>query len=324
MPVAEDFIFLSGDSTFEAMDIYPVVLAHEMGHFSQRLFSTLDSPGGAHGRGDYEDQTLSWIEGSASAIAALTIDTPFQNRTASVNGQIIVVSYDVRTDLYNGALSGGASLGWYSEDTIARLIWTLYEPNGSVRLPPTSVLAPMFSQPWRAAPWLNTVWAFLAELKQSNPVAAAAIDAVADPLNISATGNDVWGSLETHPGNRLARDVLPPYAVVRIGDPPVSVCSAGQPLEYNKAGNVRYLRLALDGNSRTLTVQGPSGSVPILNGEYFVPGSDVLSVTDTVAPGDYVVTVGDCAVAAGEFASEIAACNEPSPPSEPCWSVTLQ
>ena len=322
--VAEDYIFLSGDKTFEPMDIYPYAMAHEMGHFSQVQFSTLKSPGGGHRSGDYEDQTQAWIEGNASAIAALVMNTPLQNRIRPVSNQLTVQSYDVTTDLVNGTVRGGASVGWYSEDTVTRLIWQLYDPAGSIKLAPASVLAPMFGSTWKSGPWLNTVWAFLSQLKQLNPAKAVAIDTLADPLNLTSTGNDVWGSTETHAGNRISRDVLSPYTVIPIGGPPVSVCSFGQPLEYNKAGNVRYLRLTGDGNTHTLTVQGPSGTVPLLQRSLFAAGTSVFSTSGTVPAGGTVISVGDCAVALGQFSSDVAACNDPAPPTEQCWSVTLQ
>jgi hypothetical protein len=321
---AEDFIFLSGDPSFEAMDIYPTAMTHEMGHFTQRLFSTLDSPGGGHARGDLEDQTLSWTEGSASAISALMMNTPLQNRTVAVSGTIVVSTYDITTDRYNASVPGRASVGWYSEDTVTRLLWTLYDPAGSIGLTPTQVLAPMFSSTWRAAAWPNTMWGYLAMLKQFSSSRASAVDSAANALNITASNNDEWGSMESHPANRSSSDVLPPHPVVHVSAAPVYVCSAGRPNEYNKAGNVRYLRLALDGNTRTLTVRGPTGSVPILDRFYFQPGNSTVSQTGTFPAGDQVVSIGDCAVARSPNASDTAACNEPSPPEEVCWAVTLQ
>ncbi len=321
--LAEDFIFLSGDASFEAMDIYPTAMTHEMGHFVQRLFSTLDSPGGSHARGDFEDQTLSWTEGSASAISALTMNTQLQDRTVASGGTILVSSYDIKTDLYNGSVLGHASRGWFSEDTVTRLLWTLYDPAGTIGLTPAEVLAPMFGSTWRGAAWPNTVWGYLSVLKYTTPGRAASFDNAADALYITATGNDAWGSTETHPATGSSTDVLPPHPIIHVGEPSV-VCSVGRPNEYNKAGNVRYLRLALDGNTRTLTVRGPSGTVPILDRFYFQPGNSVATQTGTFPAGDQVVSIGDCAVAKSPNASDTAACNEPSPPMNICWSITLQ
>ena len=103
-----------------------------------------------------------------------------------------------------------------------------------------TVLAPMFSNAWKQGPWLNSVWAYLHELKQANPTVAAQIDAVAESHNISSVGNDVWGSTESHAGTRTTRDSLPPYTAIGVGQV-AQVCSAGTPLEYNKESNARML-----------------------------------------------------------------------------------
>ena len=127
--VAEDYIFLSGDQTSEAMDIYPSVMTHEMGHFAQTLFSTAQSPGGDHSYNDYQDPTLAWIEGSASGIAALVMNTPTQDRLAYVSGEIVVGIYDIS----NNTISGNPQswpIGWYQESTITAMMWAVLRSTG--------------------------------------------------------------------------------------------------------------------------------------------------------------------------------------------------
>jgi hypothetical protein len=162
-------------------------------------------------------------------------------------------------------------------------------------------------------------------LKQLPSVtSAASIDTLAASLNVVTAGNDEWGTTETNVGNRAARNVLPPYTRVTIGASPVTVCSVGQPLEYNKAGNVRYLRLTGDGSARTLRVTGPTGTVPLLGRSTFTAGSSTVSISGTTPVGDFVISVGECAVANSPFSSGTSACLSPAPPSEQCWTVTLQ
>jgi hypothetical protein len=323
--VAENFIYLSGDPTFEATELYPFIMTHEMGHFTQSVFSTLESPAGNHGYSDYEDPTLAWIEGNASGIAALVMNSPRQLRAHAVSGTIVVSVEDIVANTVNGNAQSWP-IGWFQETTTTRLMWQLYDPAGTTRLSPGVVLAPMFSATWQQAPWLNSIWAYVTVLKQLNPGAAGAIDTLAEASNITSIGNDAWGSTETHAGNRAASDVLPPYTRVAIGGPPVQVCSVGAPLEYNRAGNVRYLRITGDGNRHTLSIQGQAGTVPLFAGipGYTVPGSATLTAPLTLSAGEADVSLGDCAVSGGEFSTDTAFCNESSPPAEQCWSITWQ
>ncbi len=322
--VAEDLEFISGDQTTEAMDIYPFVLTHEMGHFTQTLFSTILSPGGDHAYSDYEDPTLAWIEGNASGIAALVLNTPRQNRMALVGGVLIVSVDDPSTYTINGNPQPWP-LGWYQEATITRLMWQIYDPNGSIKVSPPALLAPMYTPAWKTGPWLNSPWAYTAQLAKLNSASATAIDSLADSINIKSTGDDEWGSTEINSGNKSTQDALSPYTTVTIGGGPITVCSAGAPNDYNKESNVRYMRVAGDGNSHTLTVQGPSGTVPLVSRRLFTAGSNVFSTTATLPSGYLSFDVGDCSVSNSEFSTGTTACNEPAtPPVEQCWTVSIQ
>jgi hypothetical protein len=324
-PVSEDYIYLSGDQTFEAMDIYPTIMTHEMGHFAQSLFSTIQSPGGDHGYDDVEDQTLAWIEGNASGISALVMNTPKQFRLGQTSGTIYVDVYDISNSTINGN-SQPWPLGWYQETTTTAMMWAAYDPNGTMRLSAAATLAPMFTAAWLQGPWLNTIWAYADLLKKANPSVAAALDAWAGARNVVTAGNDVWGSTETNAGARPAQDTLPPYTNLNFGQT-VQVCSAGAPLEYNHDGNSRYVFLQGDGSNQThtLSAQGPAGTVPLLSGYSFTAGSNHTSLSGTVPAAGVVVTVGDCAVSYSEYSSDTAACSEPAtPPAEQCWSVKWQ
>jgi hypothetical protein len=204
-------------------------------------------------------------------------------------------------------------------------MWQLYDPNGTVALAAPAVLAPMYSAAWQAGPWLNTSWAYAVQLAKGNAAKAPMIDVLADSLNVKASGDDEWGASETNPGNRAAKDALTPYVTVTIGGGPVQICSAGSAENYNKESNVRYVRVLGDNKSHMLTVQGPSGTVPIVSRNIFTAGSNTLSTSGTIPTGYLVFDVGDCSVANSEFSSNNAACNEPAaPPVEQCWTVTVQ
>ncbi len=326
--VSEDYEFISGDQSFEPADLYPFVLTHEMGHFVQSLFSTFVSPGGDHSYADHEDPTLAWIEGNASGTAALVLNTPEQNRVqqVTVNGQTLlaVAVVDVNADTNSGHPLN-SPVGWFQESTVTRLMWRAYASSGTVRLSAPAVLAPMFTTAWNAPTWLNTAWAYSVQLAKLNPAKAAAIDTLADGLNIRTSGDDEWGTAETDAGNQTAKDALPPYTTVTIGGGPVQVCAHGAPNDYNQESNVRYLRVAGDNATHTITVSGPSGTVPALFAYYYAPGATSIAKSFKIPAGDNAFFVGDCAVSLSPYSTDTAACSEPAaPPVEQCFTVTVQ
>jgi hypothetical protein len=324
--VAEDFIFLSGDPSFEIMDLYPTVMTHEMGHFVQSLFSTDNSPGGNHSYTDYQDPTLSWIEGNASGISALVMNTPQQRRVMENGGEIMVQIDDISNDTIDGTPVANTSapwpIGWYQESTVTGFMWSAYSAMG---LTTAQTLAPMFSAAWKAGPYLDTIWSYATLLKQENPTVAAGIDSFGASHGFVAAANDAYGSKETNAGNRTAQDVLPPSTTVAVGQT-VSLCSVGKPLEFNKSGNARIFEVIGDGASHTLTIQGPANTVPILNRNLsgVHSGSAILTQTGSVPTTGKSFTVGECGVVAGDFASDTTACGDPSPPAEQCWSISYQ
>jgi hypothetical protein len=325
--VAEDHIYLSGDTSFEAMELYPVVMAHEMGHFVQRQFSQSGSPGGSHAYADYEDPRLAWGEGSATGIAALVLGTPEERRVFTFGAQLVVSVVDVSRATVNGNAQTWP-VGWYQESTIANLLWSMRDPAGNIGLTPEAVLAPLLSAEWNTQPWAGTVWAYVNRLKLANAAVATPIDNWATAHNIDSVGNDVWGSTETHAGNRVAQDVLPPYTQVVVGQA-LRICSVGGLNEFNKAGNNRLLRLPLSATARALATQGGTGSVPYLrigNLGYLSPGQATLTVgavTSTTA--EVVAAVGECTVVRSPFSTDLPGCQgSASPPAEQCWTLTLQ
>jgi hypothetical protein len=319
--VAEDFIYVSGDPTFEAMDLYPTIMTHEMGHFVQSLFSTDASPGGSHAYTDYQDPTLSWIEGSASGISALVMNTPEQRRVISINGEIVVSIEDISRNTVNGNPQTWP-VGWYQETTITDFMWTAHSSMG---LTTAQTLAPMFSAVWLAGPALDTIWSYATILKQQNPAVGATIDTFGSAHNIVTAGNDEYGSQETNVGDRTAADVLPPYTTLTVGQT-VAVCSVGALLEFNKEGNVRMLKVIGNGASHTLTIAGPDHTVPVLNRNVsrVHSGSTTYSVATSIPSAGQTIAVGECGVVGGEFSTDTAGCGDPRPPAEQCWSVSYQ
>ncbi len=322
----EDFIYLSGDPTFEAMEIYPFIMSHEMGHFIQSQFSHSNSPGGSHAYTDNEDPRLSWGEGSASGIAALVLGTPEERRVVTSGSTIIVSIVDIARNTNNGNPQTWP-VGWYQESTIANLMWSLQDPAGSIGLAPETVLAAMLGTTWNNQPWAGTVWAFVSQLKSANPTVSAQIDTWSASHNIDAAGDDVWGSTESHlPQGVAAADVLPPYTLMSVGVP-LRICSAGAALNFNKAGNNRLLRLPASSTSRSLVMRSVASAVPYARiGGFgsFSAGQTTLTATGATAPStETVAAVGDCSVVREEFSAT--ACQEAStPPSEQCWNLTLQ
>lgn len=114
---------LEGDN--DALD--EGVILHELGHYLQNLFSSDDSPGGAHD-GSPVDPRLAWAEGWATGFALMSRDDA---RYVDTRGDTGAISLDLESpeDEY-ARFSGGAASGPISEYLVAALLWDLYDQGG--------------------------------------------------------------------------------------------------------------------------------------------------------------------------------------------------
>jgi hypothetical protein len=305
------------------------ITAHEMTHFTQRQSQRSFSPGGPHTYEEYQDVTLAHHEGFATGAAVVMARSPRLERWFVSMGSIRAGITD-----YSKALSG-SPVGWFQEATFTRFIWRLFDPAGNTRLDAKEIFAPYYSDTWKNGLFVPTMWAYGKILKDQQLAKAPAIDALGSELNITLTGNDLWGSAERVRGNRTDKQTFPVIATVPLAGA-VEICTAGAPYDYNKSSNTRYFRLLGDGTSKKYTITGSDGTVPYAffvlttkntGAEFFKKGSKSISRQLTIGPAGGWGLIGECKVS--RFTSKsgedgYCSADDYTPPAEQCWTITVE
>jgi hypothetical protein len=324
------YIFLSGSQDFEPMEFTSQIIVHEMTHFTQKQSQRSYSPGGSHGDDEYQDLTLSHHEGFATGAATLIARSPKLERWSPSSSRIRVNIDDVsKTVSYS-------PIGWFQERTFTTFIWKLFDPSGSIQLTPREIYAPYYSDAWKNTLFPPSMWAYGKILKDLQPQKSGAIDLLGSQLNITLAGNDLWGSNEKTLGTRTSKQTLPVIETVPLLGS-IQICSAGSPYEYNKMSNRRYFRVLGDGKVKTYKVSGPADTVPYIfifttkdhsrGYELFTKGQNSISESAVIGSDGAWGYITDCKV--GRYRSKEAedgACSSTNytPPSEQCWTITVE
>jgi len=332
--VEDNIIYLSGDQAFELMEFGGFVTVHEIWHWIQKSRFRHTRLGGEHNFSEYQDLRLVWSEGFADAMPPLVRKSALISRFAPYNGKVVDNVFDYSKDIPSNPK------GWFQELIVPRLVWSIYDPTGTIKLSTAKILEPLFSPEWASGKWPTNLWAYGKILKDKNPSAATAIDAAAAALNITLAGNDEWGSTETVLGNLTQAQTLPIFTLLSPGQSK-TVCSVGAPQQYNKLSNSRFFRVTGDSVGRTLRVTVPTGTKALIKLDYFEktatsnivgsPNFSWIMSSDNAITGIYpnggeaVISVGDCQVNWSEDPADAnAACGVYTPPSEQCFTVSLQ
>ncbi len=276
------------------------VVTHEFGHYLQSAFSRDDSLGGPHGgNNDRLDMRVAFSEGWGNAWSAIALNNPVYVDTSQA-GQ-------ANGGTFNVARGEGLNPGWFKEGSVQRVLWDL--SNGSVGFGP--IWATMRNGLTRTAA-LSSAHSFAHGLSQTNPSSTFAntlrpffaMEQIALP-------SDAYGAGESNFGSPPLANVNPIY--LRYGNlnstlTNVCVGNAADPnREFNKAGQFRFVRIALNtSGNRTFTLtrssSSPTGTTDpdftLYNrqGEVFVAESEVPNsetVTRNLPAGEYVVAVTD-------------------------------
>lgn len=324
--IAEPAITLVGSQNYGLAELVPTSAHHEFFHFVQKQRLRFSSPGGSHGDTDYQDPMLAYNEGWASTLSLLMCNCSQYKRIyySAYSNSLYIDLTDYSSPI------AGAPVGWFQESTIQRFFWSLFDSNGAYRLSAAEILAPLFTTAETNSRYMPTIWSYAKQLKLLKSNIATSLNALGNSLNINFAANDEYGTNETHLGNVSSQDSLPLFTNLTPGGSTV-VCTTGQPGDYNKLGNRRYIKASVptDG-SYTFSMTGPANSLPWYqyqkeNNVYtWSPTSpsttNSQSRTVNLLSGDSVITIGDCSVNRSK-----AYCGATSdPPTEQCWTISLK
>jgi hypothetical protein len=154
-------------------------------------------------------------------------------------------NFNVESDAKNNT-------GWYSEGSIQRILYDIYDSNNegsdTLNLGFTPIHK-VFTGQEKTTPVFTSVFTFMTYLKDENPAEETAIDSIIESEDI-ATITDIYGS-----GRTNLNDETPLYVDLDVGSS-VNVCPSYTYGEYNALGNRKYVRFNItDAANYTVTVK---------------------------------------------------------------------
>ncbi len=288
-------LFILGDEDSDTDEYDDHVITHEWAHYYEDTFSRSDSIGGPHSDGDILDIRVAFGEGWGNAFSAMALNDPVYFDTYG-SRQAEGFNFNVESDAKNNA-------GWYSEGSIQRILYDLYDSTneGSDTLNfGFTPIHKVFTGKEKTTPVFTSIFTFMTYLKDENPTEETAIDSIIASEDI-ATITDIYGSGRTNLENET-----PLYADLSVGTS-VNVCPTYTYGEYNTLGNRKYIRFNItDADNYTVTVR-KSNSASATDPDFYLHNvsshtiaaigddADVDSETESLnlAVGSYILDIYD-------------------------------
>ncbi len=243
-------LYILGDANSDTDEYDNHVITHEWGHYYEDKFSRSDSIGGSHGGGDTLDIRVAFGEGWGNAFSAIALDDPIYFDTSGI-GQADGFENNIEEAIHENT-------GWFSEASIQRIIYDLYDSNNEAVNSDTLSLgfAPIHTvmqNGEKNSPAFTSIFSFIYALKSNNiPLS----DAIADIVNNEdiATIEDPFGEGRTNKADEY------PYSTLLIGSSAVfsTYTTYGT---YNKLGTRHFVRFSIvNAGDYTIRVSQTDGS----------------------------------------------------------------
>ena len=245
----ENNLFILGDANADTDEYDDHVIAHEWAHYYEDTFSRSDSVGGAHSDGDRLDIRVAFGEGWGNAFSAMALNDPLYFDTFGVR-QSDGFSFNVETEVKKNP-------GWYSEGSIQRILYDLYDNSNDGDDLLSLGFAPLhqvFTGAQKNTPAFTSIFTFTHALKAENPTEVTAIERIVSGENIAVI-NDIYGNGRTNLSNET-----PLYIDLTIGTE-MTFCPSYTYGSYNMLGNRKYIRFNVDTTDNyTITVEKSTNS----------------------------------------------------------------
>ncbi len=291
-------LWILGDANSDTDEYDDHIIIHEWGHFFEDKFSRSDSIGGPHSAGDALDIRVAFGEGWGNALSAIATDNPIYFDTAGHN-QATGWSMDIEN-------ASPSNPGWFSEASIQRILYDLYDSNDdsgdNIDLGFTPIFNVMVDKE-RNTPAFTSIFSFIHALKSENSRDAHDIDRVVASEQIS-TIRDEYGNYRTNTAN--GTHTQPIYRTLEVGKW-ITQCNKNRHGVYNKLGNRTFIKVHIPASGfYSFDVQPYGGEygdpdIVLYKAEYPLESmgmsplegtsSDNLSMNLT--PGNYLVEVYD-------------------------------
>jgi hypothetical protein len=282
-------LWILGDANSDTDEYDDHIIIHEWGHYFENKFSRADSIGGSHGDGNRLDIRVAFGEGWGNAFSAIATDNPIYFDTQGIR-QSSGFSMNIESDT-------SGSHGWFSEDSIQRILYDLYDSHNdgadtlSLGFKPIYNVLVGFQ---KNTPAFTSIFTFITGLQEENKAVSDKIDDILRAENIQHI-NDIYGSGQSN----LYSD---------MGDSGVStVCTSSEYGRINKLYNHKYVRFSINKNGYyNILVKQQSGynSDPdfgIYKTSPFEHLADADGTTAGRESGRYNLTTGEYLLDVGEY-----------------------
>ncbi len=202
-------VFVLGLANTDTDEYDQHVIAHELGHYFQDVFSRDDSLGGAHGPGDRLDLRVAFSEGWGNAFSGMVKNDPLYRDSLGLQQQN---GFQIDVEL-NAAVGGNP--GWFSEGSVQSLLYDFFDnaaDGGDAVALGFAPIHQVMTADLRDSEPFTSVFAFVTALKTRNPGSASAIDTLVTQQQIVSATIDALGSTETNNGGDTRN--LPVYVPI--------------------------------------------------------------------------------------------------------------
>jgi len=230
----EDNIVLQGDQKGDSDEYDGHIVIHEWGHFFENKFSRADNIGGSHGSNEHLDIRVAFGEGFGNALSAIVTDDPIYFDTFGNNGWNMNIENATHQ-----------TPGWFSEASIQRILYDLYDANDENHDHLSLGFKPIYETlvgGQKDTPAFTSIFSFITELKKTTPINTDKIDEVVANEDISTIENS-YGSDRI---SNVEESILPLYRELTIDKTLTNICTINNYGIYNKLGNHKYIRFTVE------------------------------------------------------------------------------
>ncbi|NEW60618.1 hypothetical protein GSY74_04920, partial [Sulfurovum sp. bin170] len=303
----ENGLYILGDANSDTDEYDDHIIIHEWGHYFEAKFSRADSIGGSHTAGDRLDIRLAFGEGWGNAWSAIATDDTIYYDTLGAR-QSDGWSMDIESQARSVP-------GWYSEASIQRILYDLYDSNDDGVDTLSLGFKPIYdvlvgSQ--KTTPAFTSIFSFIKGLKDENPTSINAIDNILSNENISSIDN-IYGS-----------NHYDLYSDLSIGDS-TEVCTSieygvGSQGHHNILGNHKYVRFTIYSGG-TYTIKMSQNSWGSSDPDFALYQVDSFKKIEESRGEVRNVEEARYSLSSGDYMLDIVAWN-PSQ-TRPCFDITV-
>jgi len=226
-------LWILGDADSDTDEYDDHIIIHEWGHFFEDKFSRSDSIGGPHSAGDSLDIRVAFGEGWGNALSAIATDNPIYFDTS---GPTQSTGW-----FMNIEEAPQENPGWFSEASIQRILYDLYDNNNDGSDYLSLGFSPIYNvmvDKERNAKAFTSIFTFINALKNENSSKQYSIDSIVRSERIGTISDDYGTNRTNSAGGNYAYSVYKNLPLNRG----VILCNQNNFGVYNKLGNRNYLK----------------------------------------------------------------------------------